>query len=197
MDLKEYQLDRLDKINYNSRFADRGGIVFFGDSLIEGWDLNRLGIDNVYNCGISGLTTNDLLGLHNECVGNYRPDKVVILAGVNDLSEENQFDKLDIAFNMYKLIEILNLKYQVKDIYVISPLPINKEAKTSLCNNIQLKLLGEEIEKICNEFQNVKFINCFEEFSSDDDCKKELYDDAFHLNDEGYNLLSDLIKNDL
>lgn len=71
-----------------SAAADRGAVVFAGDSLIDRWttlaeDFPAL---KVANRGISGDTSRDLLDRFQKDVLSCRPRAVVILIGTNDLS---------------------------------------------------------------------------------------------------------------
>lgn len=71
--------------------ADRGAVVFLGDSITQGWGDDLGGAFpglKVANRGISGDTTRGVLIRLEEDVLALRPQAVVILIGTNDLEEK-------------------------------------------------------------------------------------------------------------
>lgn len=187
------------EIMVNSRRANPGGIVFLGDSLVQGFDLQRyFKRDDLYNCGCNGATTDLLLHLQPYAVRDYRPRKVIILIGTNDLSDEWQFDKLESAFNVFKLIDILRRFDEKIQVSVISPLPIDEtRAKTNCRNNMQLAQLGYEYKANVLEFDGCHYIDAFEAFLKDGTLNEALTSDGLHLNEAGYELLASLLKEEI
>lgn len=195
--LKDYQVEPVKKIMRNARESKPGGIVFFGDSMIQGFDIKKyFAKDNLYNCGCNGATTDTLLHLQPFGVADYKPNKVIVMIGTNDLSDEWQFDKLEVAFNVYKLINIMRNNNPAVDVVVISPLPIIEEMQKGLCkNNAQLKLLGKEIKANVEEFPGTVYVDMYPHFLDENHQLKQDYTtDGLHLNDAGYALFADLIK---
>lgn len=194
--LADYQIEPVKKIMSKSNLAKRGCSVLFGDSLIQSFDIKKyFKQDEIYNCGCNGATSDLLLHLQPYAIRDYAPNKVVLLIGTNDLSDTWQFDKLDIAFNVYKLIEIMRKNNPAVDICVISPLPIDETRKKTICrNNTQLRLLGEEIEKIVNEFSGCTYVNAYPDFLKQDTINPEYTIDGLHLSDAGYDVLAKKIK---
>ena len=125
----------------------------------------------------------------------YDPRKVIVLIGMNDLSDKWRVDKLEIAFNVYRLIEILRRFSPAIDVCVISPLPIDENVyKTSMLNNTQLKILGKEIGNNVREFVGCNFIDVFEDFTIDGNLNRMYSNDGIHLNEIGYELLAEKIR---
>lgn len=195
--LKDYQVEPVKKIMRNSREAKLGGTVFFGDSIIQSLDIKKYFTkENVYNCGCNGATTDTLLHLQPFAVMDYKPNKVILMIGTNDLSDEWQFDKLEIAFNVYKLINIMRNNNPAVDVVVISPLPIIEEMQKGICkNNAQLKLLGKEIKANVEEFIGTIYVDMYPHFLDENNqLKKEYTTDGLHLSEAGYALFVELIK---
>lgn len=84
--------------------------VFMGDSITEGWFNNdpKFFIDNNFvGRGISGQTTSQMLLRFREDVINLKPKKVVILAGTNDIAQNNGPISLDKIFgNIISMAEL-------------------------------------------------------------------------------------------
>jgi lysophospholipase L1-like esterase len=67
--------------------AGENRIVFFGDSITDGWKLPDYFPGKPYvNRGISGQTTPQMLLRFREDVIDLQPKAVVILAGTNDIA---------------------------------------------------------------------------------------------------------------
>ncbi|MDD3049030.1 MAG: GDSL-type esterase/lipase family protein [Bacilli bacterium] len=195
--LKEYQVEPVKKIMRNARTAKPNGIVFFGDSIIQGFDIKKyFSKENLYNCGCNGATSDTLLHLQPFAVNDYKPSKVILMVGTNDLSDEWQFDKLEIAFNIYKLINIMRNYNPAVDVVVISPLPIIENEQKGICkDNVQLKLLGNEIKANVEEFVGTVYVDMYSHFLDDNkQLKQDFTSDGLHLNEAGYDLFANLIK---
>lgn len=67
--------------------APSGPIIFIGDSITARWNLQAFGPDSI-NAGIGGQTSCEMLARMETDVLSKHPDKVVILAGINDISIE-------------------------------------------------------------------------------------------------------------
>lgn len=194
--LKDYQVEPVKKIMRNAREAKPGGTVFFGDSIIQSLDINKyFSKEQLYNCGCNGATSDTLLHLQPFAVADYKPNKVILMIGTNDLSDEWQFDKLEAAFNVYKLINIMRRNNPAVDVVVISPLPIVEELQKGICkNNTQLKLLGKEIKANVEEFPGTVYVDIYSQFLDEDQqLKKEYTTDGLHLSEAGYELFVKLI----
>ena len=86
-------------------------VIFFGNSITQVWsDYTKFFSDNGYvNKGISGQTTDQMLFRFKEDVVNENPYCVVILAGINDLAQNNGPISLeDIFKNIKSMIKIAN-----------------------------------------------------------------------------------------
>ena len=84
--------------------------VFMGDSITEGWvnnDPKFFTNNNFVGRGISGQTTSQMLLRFREDVINLKPKKVVILAGTNDIAQNNGPISLDKVFgNIVSMAEL-------------------------------------------------------------------------------------------
>ncbi len=195
--VKDYQVEPVKKMIAQAAVAKPYGTVFFGDSIIQSLPLKEYFTqDNFYNCGCNGATSDLLLHLQPYAIQAYKPRKVVILIGTNDLADEWQFDKLEIAFNVFKLITIMRNHNPALDIVVVSPLPIvESKQKAKIKDNTQLRLLGNEIKANVLEFPGTLYVDMFDAFLDDNKQLKEtLTSDGLHLNKQGYDLFAQLLK---
>jgi lysophospholipase L1-like esterase len=92
-------------------FSQYNKVIFFGNSITQSWsDYTKFFSNNGYiNKGISGQTTDQMLLRFKEDVVDEKPYCVVILAGINDLAQNNGPISLeDIFENIKSIIKIAN-----------------------------------------------------------------------------------------
>jgi len=84
-----------------ARATNEKSVVYMGDSITDFWISN----DSVFfaakpylDRGISGQTTGQMLLRFRQDVINLKPGVVVILAGINDIAENNGPEKLEDIF---------------------------------------------------------------------------------------------------
>lgn len=84
--------------------------VFMGDSITEGWvstDPKFFTENNFVGRGISGQVTSQMLLRFREDVINLRPKKVIILAGINDIAEnQGKISHEKILGNIISMVEL-------------------------------------------------------------------------------------------
>ena len=79
----------------NARLASPR-VVFYGDSITEGWKLAEFFPGKLYvNRGISGQTTPQMLVRFRQDVVNLKPEAVVILAGTNDIAQNTGAETIE------------------------------------------------------------------------------------------------------
>src|ERR1700753_2338770 len=96
-----------------------------GNSITEGWrnlDSSFFLSHNYYGRGISGQTTGQMLVRFREDVINLRPKVVVILAGINDIAQNNGPSKIEDIFGNIKSMAELARLYHIK-VVISSILP--------------------------------------------------------------------------
>ena len=173
-------------------------IVFFGDSITEGYNLQKFYEEMpVINSGTSGLTTNDLLEIMKEDVYVFNPTKVVLLIGINDMNKTD--DDLSIVENIKTITSSINEKRPKAKIYIESIYPVDRDRYSILVdNNVdndRIRKVNKMIEELCKE-KGYVFINMFDELN-DPNLDKLIYEyskDGLHLNDEGYVIVTKKLK---
>ncbi|OKZ09301.1 MAG: esterase [Bacteroides oleiciplenus] len=172
-------------------------IVMVGNSLTEGggdWNA-RLNKKNIRNCGIIG---DEVMGiydrLHQILPGH--PEKLFLLAGVNDISHDLTADSIVSMIRM--TIERIQRESPDTKLYLQSLLPFNESfgrykkltGKTNMVPeiNAQLETLAKE--------HKITFINLFPLFTEKGTnvLRSELTSDGLHLNEEGYKIWVKALK---
>lgn len=83
--------DKLERFKRLNRYVTPGQVLFVGSSLMEQFPIHELaqGYDlpcKIYNRGVGGFTTGELLEVMDVCVYDLRPAHVFINIGTNDLN---------------------------------------------------------------------------------------------------------------
>ena len=98
-------------IDYQVNVAKEKKVIFFGNSITQVWsDYTDFFSDNGYlNKGISGQTTDQMLVRFKKDIIDEKADCVIILAGINDLAENNGPITLEQIFeNIKSMVKIAN-----------------------------------------------------------------------------------------
>ena len=164
--------------------ADQGAVVFFGDSITDGWktlaqDFPKL---KVANRGIGGDTTRGLRERLQADVLDVHPKAVSILIGTNDLDQGATPE-----------VVVANLKAIVADLHKANgamPIVINKVmprgAKAGLFPD-KIKVLNGLYEEAFKGDPKVTFCDTWTLFDDGNGaCKKEEFPDMLHPNAAGY-----------
>lgn len=175
-----------------TKYVTDQNIVFFGDSITEGYKVEEFFPDTfVVNSGIGGNRTNQLLERIEKDVYSYNPSKVFILIGINDLnggvSEEEILD------NIQKVINGIKINRKYANIYIESIYPINRDMFNKVkfffnedITNDKIKEINIKIKDICKE-NDVTYINVYDSLLDDGGNLKEAYTkEGLHLTDLGY-----------
>ncbi len=97
---KRDKQDKVERYRRLNAFVRPGQILFVGSSLMEQFPINELLVDlglpyTVYNRGIGGFTTTELMEVLDVCVYDLKPAHVFINIGTNDLNgPEYRLDEL-------------------------------------------------------------------------------------------------------
>lgn len=120
--------------NYKSRnkYAIKGQILFAGSSLMEGFPINEFQqtLDRqyiIYNRGIGGYVTADLLESMEECIFELAPSKIFINIGTNDISLPG-YKKEDLLTNYGNILTRIKERLPECKVYVMAYYPINAKA---------------------------------------------------------------------
>ena len=136
--LREFQVDRMKEVIVNNRISKENGVVFYGDSIVQGYDINKYipEINDKYNCGIGGFTSETLLWICDEAVIKYKPSLVYISVGTNDLGNTNMRSPREIALNIEKLIRLVRGNLKEVKIIIASTTPCDENKQGPKVGNI-------------------------------------------------------------
>lgn len=199
--LRKSQLQRMLTIIDKQENSAQDGVVFFGDSITEMYDVDRYfsEVKNVYNCGIHGATAQELLWIVDEAVIKYQPKLVILMIGTNDLGRTIMSSPNEIAYYVREVIDLITRNAPNTKILLLSALPCDEslnsyhQVPSIRSNDILEMIYASYIDIIHNPQVVMKEI--FSAFVAENkQTLTEYYEDGLHLNEKGYERLTSLIK---
>tara|TARA_R110002126_G_scaffold291752_1_gene456837 strand:+ start:10560 stop:11291 length:732 start_codon:yes stop_codon:yes gene_type:complete len=187
------------KTHYPQRIAefkanplDFGDIVFIGNSITEqgeNW-AEKVNNPKAKNRGIAGDTTDGILARLNE-ITFYKPEKVFLLIGINDLFH-NPDAVEKIHENILKIVDEVYTKSPNTQIFVQTVLPTTTENLIPKIKDLNAALKSSAFE------EPFTFINLHQRFVLlDGKMNMDFSTDGVHLNEKGYEIWSEIIKNSM
>lgn len=195
---QKYDWANFGKYEEANKSEAKGGVVFLGNSITEGWAAQRPEFfkSNNYICrGISGQTSAQMLVRFRADVIELKPTTVVILAGTNDIAQNNGYISLkNILGNIISMAELA--KANNINVVLCSVLPATeygwrKEIKP-VDDIIQLNQMIKEYAT-----QNkIPYVDYHSALKDERNGLPQKYaDDGVHPNKEGYAIMEVLVKN--
>ena len=177
--------------------AGENRVVFYGDSITDGWHLNEYFPGKPYvNRGISGQTTAQMLVRFRQDVIDLQPNVLVVLAGTNDIAGNTGPVSLeDIEANYTTLAELAQL-HHIKLIYS-SILPVHEYTERAGDMFTQrppdkIRVLNRWLKDYCAAHRCI-YLDYFSAMVDDKGfLKKDLADDGLHPNPAGYKIMAPL-----
>lgn len=200
---KKEKIERYKRLN---KFIKRGEIVFVGSSLMEQFPIYELMVDYdinkvIYNRGIGGLTTIELLEILDICVFDLEPSKIFINIGTNDMNGED-YKVENLILNYDNILGQIIEKLPNTKIYVIAYYPVNREAANnhwmemtlSIRTNERISITNESVKKLADKYK-AKYIDINNNlYDEENRLKKEYTIEGMHMYGDGYEaILKDLL----
>jgi lysophospholipase L1-like esterase len=179
--------------------ATPGSIVFLGDSLTDFYRTSEFFLNlDIYNRGIAGDKTTDVLDRLSDNVLQIKPRKIFLQIGTNDLGSKTKPDQ---TFNNIKQI-IFNIQRVLPDteVLVISLYPINPYAIplsriiTRPRKNTDILYVNQKLMEFCAEL-NLTYIDvCSSLKDEKGNLKKEYTIEGLHISLPGYAKITEILK---
>jgi lysophospholipase L1-like esterase len=174
-------------------------VVFYGDSITDGWRLNEYFAGKDYvNRGISGQVTGEMLGRFKADVIDLRPQAVLILAGTNDLARGTVLGTIT---NNYTMMFDLAKAHGIKVIFA-SVLPVSDYHKAVNADYERSKLrppasinaLNTWLKRYCASV-GCTYLDYFTSLADGTGMlRAELASDGLHPNADGYRAMAPLAQ---
>lgn len=197
------QQEKLERFRILNQNAKKGEILFTGSSLMEQFPVNELLMTRgmhqvVYNRGIGGFTTEDMLRNMEEMVFALKPRKIFINIGTNDIGSQGyRLEKL--MENYGKIITQIRERLPEAEIYMMAYYPVNETdklpegewTKTMFLTrtNENISIANKAVEEMAGRM-GCHFINVNQGLTDEaGKLKKEFTVEGIHMYANGYEVV--------
>jgi lysophospholipase L1-like esterase len=210
--MKKEKADKVRKYKVLNQYVKKEQILFVGSSLMEFFPINELQqtLENqhiIYNRGIGGYVTTELLSSMEECIFELEPSKIFINIGTNDIgSADGEYNKGKLLENYNEILTQIGKKLPKCKVYVMAYYPVNAEADFKGINkevkemlfktrtNAAILEVNADVEELAKK-HGYEFINVNEGLMDEDGNLKEEYSiDGIHMFANGYSVVLNNIK---
>ncbi len=199
MNDKEMKIMRYREENKTVKY---GQTVFTGSSLMEMFPINKLLEEHndstiIYNRGIGGFVSRELLEVVDVCAIDLKPSKIFINIGTNDLSD-SRISISELMENYDKIISEIEAKLPEAIIYLMAYYPVNYEAAAEnmkeclkIRNNEKIRTANAEVKKLA-EKHSQRYIDINKNLMDEQGRLKAEYTiEGLHINEDGYRAVYD------
>ncbi|MDF0715873.1 GDSL-type esterase/lipase family protein [Muricauda sp. 334s03] len=172
--------------------ASKPTIVFTGSSSIRLWEdiQDRFPEHQVLNTGFGGSQFSDLELYLDELILNYKPAKVFIYEGDNDIFAKKRPRK--IVKRAEKILNTLQQSNPNMEIVLISAKPSISRWKY----RGRYRRLNRKLDELASKTDGIDFVDVWYPMLDKRKVKQDIFiEDGLHMNDKGYDIWYDVIKN--
>jgi len=187
----EYWFKRTTQFKEELNNIEKGGIVFLGNSITEGFDFDKyFRKTKIINRGINSDHIDGLIERLQYSVIELHPAKLFILIGINDIGAQDSDSTILNNFNT--LLKMIGDKLPATEVFVHSILPTT--AKWKNCPPEKIVRLNKQIKEFAKQ-NKFTWIDIYSIFVNDNSfLKSELTSDGLHLNQNGYQMWASKLK---
>jgi lysophospholipase L1-like esterase len=186
-----------DDVRLQAQPAEKGRVVFLGDSITDGWKLAQYFPGKPYvNRGISGQTTPQMLVRFYPDVLNLHPAAVIILAGTNDIARNTGPETLEMIEDNLRAMCELAQKHGIKVVFCLL-LPVSDYTQHKQTDhrpppdilrlNAWMRRYAAEVKAEVADYYSVLV-------DSKGMLKEGYSEDGLHPNDRGYALMGSVAE---
>lgn len=177
---------------WTKRDQDQGAVVFFGDSITQGWrDIDKsFPTLKIANRGISGDSSRGLLWRLQEDVLDLHPRAVIMLIGINDIADG--VVPSDIAYNIRTIVDQMHAADPRMPVVLCHVMPWKRVPGKSPERVQQTNAL---IDGIALGRPQVSVCDTYTPFATPEGvCRKEEFPDLLHPNAAGHVIWAAALK---
>lgn len=197
---KEYKIERYRKMNET---AEKGSVLFAGSSLMEMFPVEKFSEKlpvTVYNRGVGGFVTEELMDNLDVCILDLEPRKLFINIGTNDLSDASK--SVEKVMENYAAI-LTRVREALPDVklYIMAYYPVNYDAAAPemkeclrIRSNERIDQANRQLLPLAVRFDG-KYINVNSPLMDKQQRLKAEYTiEGMHINEDGYRAIYPLVK---
>lgn len=188
----EEEVKQIQQYNDSLWDSSRPTIVFTGSSSIRFWNdvQQRFPQQQVLNTGFGGSQFSDLEHYLDELILNYKPVKVFIYEGDNDIFAKKK--PKNIVKRAQKILGTLQQENPNMEIVLISAKPSISRWKF----RGRYRRLNRKLDRLASTTNGIDFIDVWYPMLDKRKVKQDIFiEDGLHMNSKGYDIWYDVIKN--
>ncbi|SCP98223.1 GDSL-type esterase/lipase family protein [Anaerobium acetethylicum] len=206
--MKMDQQQKIDKYRILNEMAIKGQILFTGSSLMEQFPINELLVDFdmdyvIYNRGVGGFKTDDMLEHMEEQIFGTEPSRIFINIGTNDISMPDY--TLEKLMENYKaILTRIQVCLPEAEVYLMAYYPVNEVDKVpegewgktmfTTRNNQNIQIANAAVEQLAKEM-GYRYIDVNKGLSDERGMlKKEYTIEGVHMYANGYRVILQNLK---
>lgn len=196
------QEKKVERYREENKHARKGQIVFTGSSLMEMFPIQKL-LDEkgdptvIYNRGVGGFLSDDLLKVIDVCAIDLKPSKVFMNIGTNDLSWSS-IPIADLVKNYDRILTEIETNVPGVRIYLMAYYPVNPEAASEemreclkIRTNEKIGVANLEVERLARK-HGQRYIDINAPLKDERGRLKAEYTlEGLHMNESGYRAIYD------
>ena len=197
--MQQEKKEKVERYRHLNKIVRPHQILFVGSSLMEQFPIYELLLDKqlpytIYNRGIGGYTTPELLETLDVCCYDLQPDKIFINIGTNDLNAPDYTEEGLIA-RYREILENIKAHLPEAKIYMMAYYPVNPEVAENIPymkealkvrTNARVTAANAAVEKLAEEI-GATFIDCNAGIKDEKGQMKAEYSiEGMHMYGDGY-----------
>lgn len=210
--LKIEQQQKIDKYRILNEHVIKGQVLFTGSSLMEQFPVNELLMSEqmdviIYNRGVGGFTTDDMLQNMDVQLFDTEPSKIFINIGTNDISYPGApFEDVlsHMIHNYDEILRQIKSRLPESSVYMMAYYPVNEVDKFSEGewgkdlfvnrNNHNLPIANAAIQKL-SEKHGCRYIDVNTGLTDENgQLKKEFTVEGVHMYANAYRIIFENLK---
>ena len=192
---KRIKIERYRRLN---KFVRPGQILFAGSSLMEQFPIDELIMDlqldyTIYNRGIGGFTTQEMLEVMEVCVYDLRPAYIYLNIGTNDMNGPD-YEEAALIERYRQIINGIHEHLPDAKLTLLAYYPVNPSSAPNLHmaeiykwrTNERIALANKAVEKLAEETGS-GFVNVNKSITNEKgELRAEYTIDGMHMYGDGY-----------
>lgn len=192
---KQIKRERFRRLN---PYVQKGAVVFAGSSLMEQFPVYEFQQDDglqctLYNRGIGGFTTTELLEAMDECIFDLQPAHLFLNIGTNDLNGPD-YDRTAMLSRYEEIVRQIREKLPETKLYLLAYYPVNptvaEDPGLIECfhwrTNARIQEASVGVQQLAQKYR-AEFLDLNEElYDAEGNLKAEYTIEGMHMYANGY-----------
>ena len=201
--LESEKQDKVQRFRYLNPYVKKGQIVFAGSSLMEQFPIHEFLQDFdlpyiIYNRGIGGYTTAEMLKVMDVCIYDLAPRAIFLNIGTNDLNG-SEYTQEGLMERLEEILKGIRSHLPDAKLYLLAYYPINPEVETSpfikevfrYRTNERIRAANEGVQSLAKAY-NATYLDLNKNIQdANGNLKAEFTVEGMHMYANGYKAVLD------